>query len=117
MDNNTLYHYGVLGMKWGRRKSRSGSGNTHADYKRAHSKTSVKNMSDKELQQINNRLQAEANYKRLTQKTGKGEKLVKSFIATAGTIVAVQGAYKTYKGLGDSAIDKIGDWVVSSIKF
>lgn len=128
MENNSLSHWGIKGMRWGVRryqnkdgtltpagKKRQAKNEVHDDYAKAHDKKSVKQMSDKELQARNNRLQMEQNYKRLTEKTGRGEKAVKAFISTAGTITAVAGAYKVYKGLADSGIDKIGDWVVNSI--
>ena len=96
-------------------KKQRKSDDYHEDYKRAHDKKPLSQMSDKELQARNNRLQQEQNYQRLTQKTSVGEKAVKAFIATAGTIVAIEGAYKTYKRIGNGALDKIGDWVVNSI--
>jgi hypothetical protein len=123
-----LKHWGVKGMKWGVRRYQNKDGSLtpagkkqrksddyHEDYKRAHDKKPLSQMSDKELQARNNRLQQEQNYQRLTQKTSVGEKAVKAFIATAGTIVAIEGAYKTYKRIGNGALDKIGDWVVNSI--
>lgn len=113
MENNTLQHYGVLGMKWGRRKKRQAA--THDDYARAHSGKSVRSMSDKELRDANNRLQMERQYKTLTQKTSIGKKAVKAFIGVAGTIVAAESAYKTYKRIGDSALSKVGDLVLNSI--
>lgn len=113
MENNTLQHYGVLGMKWGVRRKRKAA--AHDDYSRAHSGKSVRSMSDKELRDTNNRLQMERQYQTLTQKTSIGKKAVKAFIGTAGTIVAAEAAYKTYKRLGDGAIDKIGDMVMKSI--
>ena len=115
--SNELYHYGVLGMKWGVRKGRSTSSkltrkrkasNYHEDYKKAHSGKSVKYMSDKELNDTNRRLQAERQYDQLTKKTNIGEQIVNTFIATAGTMVAIEGAYKTYKRFGDMVINKIG---------
>ena len=115
--SNELYHYGVLGMKWGVRKGRSTSSkstrkrkasNYHEDYKKAHSGKSVKYMSDKELNDTNRRLQAERQYDQLTKKTNIGKQIVNTFIATAGTMVAIEGAYKTYKRFGDMAINKIG---------
>lgn len=126
MENNSLSHWGIKGMKWGRRRYQNADGSltpagkkryddSHEDYRRAHEKKKISQMSDRELQAVNNRLQMEQNYKRMTQKTGRGEKLVKTFISTAGTITAVAGAYATYKGLADKGIDKIGDWVVNSI--
>lgn len=126
MENNSLSHWGIKGMKWGRRRYQNPDGSLtpegkkrydepHEDYRRAHEKKSLSQMSDKELQARNNRLQMEQNYKRLTQKTGKGEKLVKAFVSTAGTITAVAGAYATYKSLANKGLDKIGDWVVGSI--
>ena len=114
---NELCHYGILGMKWGVRKNRSTSSsprirrkkdNYHEDYKKAHSGKSVKYMSDKELNDTNRRLQAERQYDHLTKKTNIGKQIVNTFIATAGTMVAIEGAYKTYKRFGDMAINKIG---------
>ena len=72
-------------------------------------------MSDAELRNRNNRLQMERQYQTLTKKARKGKKVVTALIATAGTITAVEAAYKTYKRIADMAIDKIGDWVLADL--
>ena len=72
-------------------------------------------MSDTELRNRNNRLQMERQYQNMTKKTNKGKKVVTALIATAGTITALEGAYKTYERIGNSAIDKIGDWIISDL--
>lgn len=75
----SLEHYGVPGMKWGRRKARPTSGGRrsrsqklrkgHAQQSR-NKKVNVQNMSDKELRQRINRMQMEVQYKKLS--TSKG---------------------------------------------
>lgn len=118
MDNE-LYHYGVLGMRWGVRKSKSGSSGfgkrskrskltVDPSYKKAHAKKKLKYMSDNELREINNRLNAERQYKDLTRTKSRGKKAVDAFVSTAGTVAAVMGAYKTYKKYGGEILNKIG---------
>lgn len=126
MENNTLAHWGIKGMKWGRRRYQNADGSltpagkkryddSHEDYRRAHDKKSVKQMSDRELRERNNRLQMEKQYADLTRKKGNGKKIINAFVSTAGTITAVAGAYATYKTLANKGLDKIGDFVVNSI--
>ncbi len=138
MEYNYLYHHGAKGMKWGVRRYQNKDGSLtpagkkryssglskrkseddyHADYKKAHDKKSVKNMSDQELRERNTRLQMEQQYASLTKKKNRGEKAVKAYIATAGTIAGVVAATATYKKYVDQGIDKIGDAVVKGIKF
>lgn len=105
MDNNELRHYGVLGMKWGRRKA-------DPSYKKAHAKTKVKYLSDKDLNDINKRLNAEKQYKDLTRKKSVGKKAVDAFVKTAGTITAVTVAYGVYKKTGTQILEKIGKMAV-----
>lgn len=111
MESSTLKHYGVKGMKWGVRRKRT----SHEDYQKAHSKKSVREMSDKELRERNNRLQMEQQYAQLTKRKNRGAKAVKAIIAGAGTLVALDGALKTYTKYGNGALDKVGDWVLSGI--
>lgn len=111
MESSTLKHYGVKGMKWGVRRKRT----SHEDYQKAHSKKSVREMSDKELRERNNRLQMEQQYAQLTKRKSRGAKAVKAVIAGAGTLVALDGAIKTYTKYSNGALDKIGDWVISGI--
>lgn len=103
MEDNKLQHYGVIGMKWGRRKQK-----VDPSYKKAHAKTKVKYLSDNDLRDINNRLNAERQYKDLTKKKRLGKKAVDAFVKTAGTITAVTVAYGVYKKTGTQILDKIG---------
>lgn len=127
MNRNELMHYGVLGMRWGVRRSDAqlakGGGSSkkkktdgaHDDYKKAHNKQSVKTMSDAELKARNNRLQMEKQYRDLTKKTGRGKKFVNTFVSVAGTTTAVAGAYQTYKAFANKGLDKIGKYVLDGI--
>ena len=111
MESTELKHYGVKGMRWGVRRKRV----HHEDYQKAHSKKSIREMSDKELRERNNRLQMEQQYAQLTKKKNRGKQVVTAIIAGAATLKGLESAYKTYSKYGNSALDKIGDWVLSGI--
>lgn len=85
MNNDFIIHYGTPGMKWGVRKK-------HDDYKKAHKKKSIRYMSDKELKERNNRLEAEQKYKKLTKKSNKGKLAVEVILKTAGAATVAAGA-------------------------
>ena len=96
MDNE-LYHYGILGMRWGIRKSRSGSGGykktskkrtASDDAKDAMSlkKKKVYEMSNAELRRLNDRQNLEKTYRQNNKSIiAKGLKFVTASAALLGT--------------------------------
>lgn len=118
-SNRELYHYGVLGMKWGVRRAQRKNNridrkadrkNWSADQREvAKIKTKkVKQMSNAELQKLNQRNQLEITNRELKAKQNRGRRAVKAFIGTAGTVTAVAAAGATYKKYGTAILDKIG---------
>ena len=98
MGTNEFTHYGVLGMKWGVRRTpeqlarargkRTSSEKESEDYKRAHDSKSVKSMSDAELRERLNRLNMEQQYKKLNPNSvDKGKRAVDKILKT-GTAIA-----------------------------
>lgn len=97
---NQLYHYGILGQKWGVRRFQNKDGTRTPAGKRrekafAKSEDHVKSrdfkskapggLSNEELKKLNERLQLEETYKRLTaEKLEKSESFVKKAILKGG---------------------------------
>lgn len=81
MDDKSLCHFGVKGMRWGVRRSQSQLGQT--GQLRSDSKE-IESMSDQELRNRINRLQMERQYTQLTQKEkSAGRKFVESVLKNA----------------------------------
>lgn len=76
--NNTLTHYGVLGMKWGVRRKRK------SNVEVVTKKKPISELSDTELRQIINRHQMEKQYAQITAKEkSAGAKFVSDVLTNA----------------------------------
>lgn len=86
-----LYHYGILGMKWGvrrtpeqlaRARKKTSTEKVHEDYKKAHDAKSIKEMSDTELRSRLNRLNMEQQYTKLNPSSvRKGQNFINKAIS------------------------------------
>ena len=93
-----LMHYGVIGMKWGRRKFQSSvrkskkqkrADSYSSDYQetRKMRRKSSKKLSNDELKKLNNRMRLEQEYNRLsTSQVNRGLEVAKKTVSIAGTI-------------------------------
>lgn len=91
MNQNELYHYGVLGMKWGVRRRRNSSNVETSKPK----KKTLSEMSDDELRSKLSRLQMEKQYKDLVkqlnpQQESKAKQFVKRVLERSGENIATQ---------------------------
>lgn len=118
-NKDELYHYGVLGMKWGTRRAqkqlsridrKAKKGNWSDDAKEAaRIKTKkISQMSNAELNKLNNRKNLERNYKQLNPG------VVKSGLAVAGTIAGALGTVAALYTNGGKVID-IGKKIASKV--
>lgn len=107
--DNSLSHFGVVGMRWGVRKASGGRAKSYSeDYRNSRKLKAkgTKNLSTKELQELTTRLQLEKNYSDLSPNAyRKGMKFIKE-ITLAGTTVA--GLYALTKSpLAQNVVSKI----------
>ena len=118
MNENELYHFGVKGMKWGVRKSKSSSGSSKNrrsktdgwsdDAKEAYgiNKKKVNQMSNAELKKLNERRNLERNYQQLNPNAVKrGISVVATTAAALGTMAALYNNGNQIINIGKKVVD------------
>lgn len=90
---NYLKHYGVLGMKWGTVRSKLALARARLDRnksedaktKRSLGRKKLSSLSNKELKQLNERMQLEQNFKRLKrEQISEGQKRAERILGKIG---------------------------------
>lgn len=129
MENNQLTHWGVKGMRWGVRKDRSvSSGGSRKRSRLSDDHVEVSNlrkkkiseMSNAELQRVNNRTQLEQNYKRLhPSSVKKGIAIVAASAATMNTLLNLYNnsdkIVKAGSRVGNKIIDAAGNMIMKDL--
>ena len=99
MKNQYVFHSGVKGMKWGRRKQKA---------------PSAKKMTTKDLSTKVNRMKLERDYNQMSNPRKTRAKMIGAAALTAVATTAVSIAVRRYAGKGFDAIDKIPKQVMDS---
>lgn len=104
---DSLYHFGVLGMRWGRRRSHSRYPSDDHRKKAGLKRKKLYEMSNAELKEFNARLQLEKNYKDLTKgDVSIGRKIVNDIIGPAAKQTATTYVAKAMTKGVELAIQK-----------
>ena len=108
VTEDILKHYGVLGMKWGRRKGEQDSTPASQDHINAQTfrQKGIHSLSNDELRQLNQRTQLETDYARLNPSNFKKGKAVVSEILLAAATVRTAYNYVN-SPMGKAVRDKV----------
>lgn len=105
MSDDSLSHYGVPGMRWGKRKGSSISTKPK--------KTKLSDMSDDELRRVNKRAQLEQEYlRRNPNRKERGKAAAKALMGTAMTGITIYNMVKS--PAGKAAMD-VGKKVANNV--
>lgn len=126
-----IIHYGIKGMKWGRRKDKGSSSadavkstddNSSDDAKAAAAAktkaktTGLSSLSNKELQTLNERMNLEANYTRLTsQGTPEKSAVDKGLAVYNGLKKTADIANEVYRTYNSPAVKMIRESIVKKL--
>lgn len=113
--NYELYHHGVKGMKWGVRRTPAQLGHKTNKNMRGWSKDAkaaerikqknIHQMTNKEIQQLNKRMELEKNYRNLNpNKVKKGLRYTAAVTGGMGTILALQNNSSRLIKLGEEVL-------------
>lgn len=117
MDDKTLVHWGIKGMKWGVRRYQNSDGSLTPAGKKRYSDSdqqdSAKSLSEAELRQRTNRLRAENDYVRAqrdyaqlhAKQKSAGRKLVEDVLMNSGKQIATSLITSYGTKLATSKID------------
>lgn len=109
-DRRVIVHYGIPGMRWGKRKV-SNSVNLSDDYKKAKNlrKKKMSEMSNSELRDLTTRMQLERQYKDLkSSEISAGKKMLKNVLNEIGK--------ETLKSVIKSGVNITVDYTKKKVK-